>query len=103
MASEVRATFEFEIGELVFVKSATHIKGSRPKQFLILERVIQQCHGGIQLMYLLDVPDLPLRPEIALTREEPAYRPVSAAEQKDTFRQWTGGGVTLDKPEGTGS
>ena len=95
MASSITVTFEFEIGELVFIKSATHIIGSRPKRFLILERVVQQCHGGIQLMYLLDVPNLPLRPEIALTREEPAYRPVSLEQLMDegrgAYTRWTSG------------
>ncbi len=99
MASEVRATFEFEIGELVYIRSANHAAGVRPRQFVILEQILQQCCGGIQLFYLLDDPNMPQRSEFLLTREEPAYRPVSEAERKDTFRQWTGGGVPLDKPE----
>ena len=100
MASEVRAMFEFEIGELVFFKGTQHNRSCRPNQFCVTERLAQECHGGIQKMYRLSGTDPHLlHPEIALTREEPAYRPVSGAEQKDTFRRWTGGGVTLDKPE----
>ena len=101
MASEVRATFEFEIGELVYIRSANHAKGVRPRRFIILERIVQQCCGGIQLFYLLDDPNIPQRSEILLTREEPAYRPDSAAERNDTYRQWAS--AALDKTEGTGS
>lgn len=78
--------FEFEIGELVFVKSALHADGVRPKYFVIIERLAQQCSGGIQRLYKL-AGEEGVVPEIALTRDEPPYRPPSDAEMTQRQRQ----------------
>ncbi len=92
-------TFEFDIGELVFFRGAQHTCGCRPKQFCITERLAQECHGGVQKLYRLSGTDPhQLHPEIALTRGEPAYRPVSSEQQADELRnactRWTAGPKT---------
>ena len=94
MASMITVTFEFEIGELVFFKGTQHTLGCRPKQFCVTERIAQECHGGVQKLYRLSGTDPHLlHPEIVLTREEPAYRPVSVEERADELRnayaRWT--------------
>lgn len=67
-AERVVLTFEYAIGEVVFIRCSRHCLGVRPKPFIITERFAQQCHGGTQLLYkLLGAEDL--IPEIALTRE----------------------------------
>jgi hypothetical protein len=89
--SEITVSFEFEIGELVFFRDAAHCHGIRPKRFIIEERFAQQCHGGIQRLYRLhgyprDSGYLGV-PEIVLSREEPAFIPVSQAELDDRNRR----------------
>ena len=104
MASELRATFELEIGELVFFKGAQHTCRSRPIQFCITEQLAQVCHGGVQKLYRLSGKD-DWHPEIALTRDEPAYRPVSVEEREDELRdaytRWIG--KPKAEPEQTGT
>ena len=106
MASEVRATFEFEISELVFFKGTQHNRNCRPNQFCVTERIAQECHGGIQRMYRLSGTDPHLlHPEIALTREEPPYRPASPAMHEEDFARseaqtaYWGRGRDKDKAE----
>jgi hypothetical protein len=77
MPSELTATLEFEVGELVYPRSALHCDGQRPRRFVIVERYVQQCHGGVQKLYRLHGVDGNLVSEVALTREEPEYRPLS--------------------------
>ena len=95
MASTITVAFEFDIGELVFFSDAQHTRGHRPKQFCVTERLAQECHGGVQKLYRLSGTDpRQMHPEIALTREEPAYRPVSSEQLADELRAafpwWTG-------------
>ena len=77
MSSKVEVTFEFELGELVYVADAIHTNTARPRPFMIIERGMTECQGGVQKFYKLngrlETPCF----EPALTREEPKYRPDS--------------------------
>jgi hypothetical protein len=88
MASEVTVKFEFEIGELVFIKGAQHSDQARPKQFVIFERIAQQCHADMQRLYRLigygEGSSFGV-PEIALTRVEPPYREKSNTQLLEEF------------------
>ena len=93
MASTIEVTFEFEIGELVFFRGAQHTMGSRPRQFCIVTRYAQECPNGVQKLYQLDSDGNNFHLEVALTRDEPEYRPVSAGQLKEelgaAYAQWT--------------
>ena len=60
-------TFRFKIGDPVWMKSAFADMGTdyRPCTFIIEQRLLQQCHGGIQLMYTV-VGNAAMIPEIGL-------------------------------------
>lgn len=108
MASSITVTFEFEIGELVFVKGAQHIAGYRPKRFCIAERMVREYSGGIREFYKLTLTDCDWVPGIVLTRDEPKYRPMSPAEVADhrsTQREiyWRGLRADSEKPATEGS
>ena len=64
--------FAFDIGEMVYCKAAAHRRDSFPRRFIILERLAQQCPGGVQLHYKLNGVD-GNHLEIALTRDKPPY------------------------------
>ena len=66
--SELKAEFEFEVGEIVFAKFADHDDNYTPKNIQIFERIIQQCHGGVQTFYQTSSGKFP---SIALVRERP--------------------------------
>lgn len=83
--STLTADFLFEIGDTVFFSSAQHAAGHRPKQFVIYERLAQECHGGIQRLYRLGGVDMNV-PEVLLVRDEPAYRPMSQAEHDENLK-----------------
>ena len=71
--SSITVEFEFEIGDLVFFKGAQHTAGHRPKQFVVYERIAQQCHGGVQKRYRVGgITELVVEP--LLVRDEPPYR-----------------------------
>lgn len=76
--SELIVEFKFEIGDVVFFRTASHSDGNRPRQFLVEEQQAHRCCGGVQLFYKLEGEQLPA-PEIALTTEEPPYRPMAEA------------------------
>lgn len=88
--------FKFSIGDAVFIKSALHTAGNRPKQFVVYEQLAQRCDGGIQFLYKLVgwQGDLP---EIALTAEEPPYRPESLELFADRKRIALCDGETRDE------
>lgn len=44
------ASFEFDLGQIVMHRSMQGLDA--PVGFLIVERMIQQCHGGVQTHYL---------------------------------------------------
>lgn len=56
--------FEFEIGELLWMK------GSHDQRGIVTDRIAQQCSGGIQKLYSLSRLSGFIS-EIALTREPP--------------------------------
>ena len=81
--SVLSGEFKYEIGDMVYFRTASHRDGHRPKRFLIIERFLQQCHGGVQMLYKLDGSSEgigSLIPEIALTPDEPPFERVSDAE-----------------------
>jgi len=83
--SSLTVEFKFQIGELVYVRGSMYGEGRRPRQFVILERIAQECPVGVQLQYKLhDVAGFML--EIALTRDEPPYRPETDAWLADRLR-----------------
>ncbi len=81
--------FEFEIGDIVYFKTADHFAGQRPKQFIVVERIAQQCSGGIQLLYKIGAVTSVIS-EIELSREEPPYRQMSSDEvlERDSVHSW---------------
>lgn len=87
--------FTFELGVRVFMKDAQHCRGSRPRHFVILEQIASQCPAGVQKSYLLNGLDQPVM-EMALTDEEPAYRPMSAAALEEHLRWQTEEGRAHD-------
>lgn len=85
MTSELTVSFVYEIGDIVFFRASQHCAGSRPKPFLITERVAQECHGGVQQLYRMDGrPDLVS--EVALSHDEPPYRPMVPAAVDDGIK-----------------
>lgn len=85
MSKKIEVEFAFEIGDLVYIRGADYTVSVRPNQFVILERSAQECHAGIQRCYkLLEMSSWV--PEIALTYDEPAYRPASDAWLADRLR-----------------
>ena len=89
MSSDLTVTFEFEIGELVYVKGASHHEGMRPKQFVVFERLAQQCHGGVQMQYHLFGYD-GLVPETVITRDQPPFEPKSDEQKREECRRLGG-------------
>lgn len=76
MPSELTVTFEFEVGAELFFKTAQHTGSHRPMRFVVVSQVAERCSGGTQLFYRLCNRKDPVA-EIALTRDEPVYRPPS--------------------------
>ena len=91
MNSSLTVEFQFEIGDIVYYRSARNDRDSVPRRFLVMERFAQQCHGGTQILYKLDADPHALIPEVCLSREEPAYDPRLAR------RGWTEFKADLDK------
>jgi len=82
--SEITVNFEFELGDMVYFKSAQHSLGKRPLRFVVYERLAQQCHGGIQRLYKLGTIT-ELVPEILLRNREPEYSKRCDAEIEERF------------------
>ena len=77
--SMLSAELAFEIGDIVYFKTALHDEHSRPIAFMVLERFVQECPGGIQKSYVLTEQSRPIM-EIALTKDKPAYEPSEHSE-----------------------
>ena len=77
--------WKYELGELVYVRGATHTAIARPKCFVVIEQIASQCSGGLQLAYRFCNWSGPV-PEIALCREEPPYQPESQQGVEDQCR-----------------
>lgn len=92
--------FDFEIGEMVYFKAARHTMEGFPRRYMIVERIAQQCPGGVQLQYRLgDWDGRHLTNEIELSRDMPPYerslperrqeaRDLRAAEQEESSKHW---------------
>lgn len=107
--SKIEVEFEFELGDLVFLRGAQHIQQSRPKRYVIYERMASECHGGCQRLYKVLGWSEPL-PEILLTKTEPPYQPeaeeylaerqrIIELEQQATMRGYRS---HREKPKDTG-
>ena len=72
--SKLEAEMAFEIGDIVYFKTALHDEHARPTAFLVLERFLQECPGGIQKSYVLTEQQHAVL-EIALTKDRPKYEP----------------------------
>jgi hypothetical protein len=78
----VNVEFEYEIEDVVYFEAALHSRRAIPSRFIVQERIAQECCAGVQVFYkLVNHPNLV--PEFALTREMPAYEPVSEEEIAD--------------------
>jgi len=85
MMSKIESEFKFELGDMVYIRGSQHIAGCRPTHFVVCERIAQECHGGVQQFYKM-LGWTGAVSEIALTVEEPAFRPQSDAELADRER-----------------
>lgn len=83
--SELKADFKFEIGDMVYLKHSSHNETQFPLKFTIVERHLQQCHGGIQLSYMV-YGQSSLIPELVLCLEQPKYQEISQAKLDDLTR-----------------
>lgn len=100
--SSITVDFEFEIGDLVYFRGASHHAGVRPKQFCVYERLAQECHGGIQRMYRV-TGGTDLFPAVLLTKEQPPYQPACEEEQDELSpsRHWRNAAAVAQQLEGT--
>jgi hypothetical protein len=75
--SGFQVDFAFEIGDLVYVRGSTHTQTTRPKAFVVYERIAQECHGGVQRLYKVFGLE-GLVPEPVLTLDIPPFQRRSA-------------------------
>lgn len=68
----VTVSFQFAVGEIVYFRTAQHDHETRPHKFMIVERQMHECSGGMQVAYKLQNSDY-LCPEICLTRDRPEF------------------------------
>ena len=68
--SKLEAEMEFEIGDMVYMKDSVHEPGRLPQPFIVYERHLAECHGGVQRFYAIN-PGQPHVPGILLTKEMP--------------------------------
>jgi len=79
------ATFRYEIGGLVFFRAAQHTAGHRPKRFCVIGRIAEERAGGIEMFYRLEEWRHPV-PAVALTCEEPPFRPRCVADLAEVLQ-----------------
>ncbi len=86
--SELKADMAFEIGELVYFKGAIYNTHQTPNRYMVVERYVNECHGGIQRLYKLEGITVQVA-EIALTRDVPTMddSAIKAAEDFQ-FNSW---------------
>ena len=70
--SELKAEMKFEVGDFVYFRNASHHIEALPKRFVVTERLVQECHGGVQRLYKLHGHE-GLVPEICLCSDMPPY------------------------------
>lgn len=90
--SEITVKFAFEIGEVVYFKTAEHDATHTPKQFIITERIAQQQVSRDTLLFYALSNTMENVPEIMLTRECPVYQPRCEAYYEEQFQNSWGGG-----------
>lgn len=83
--SAITVEFRFALGVSVYFKHAAHDRACRPNQFVVVERIAQECAGGLQKLYRFS-GDTNTYSEIALTVEEPPYRPMTKAHLQERLR-----------------
>lgn len=71
--STLSAEMAFEIGDVVYFRTAEHRHGTRPKPFIVTGREIEECPGGIQKHYKLGGVSGTAH-EMELTKEIPPYQ-----------------------------
>lgn len=99
------ALFEFELGEIVYFRSAkdTIIGVDRPNGYVIVERRLHQCLGGLQQSYVIGGKSVH---EIELTRDRPASRKMTETEvegrslvdQLHRRASWSAFSASMDAP-----
>jgi len=73
---KIEVEFKFEIGQVVYHKTAAHDIVSRPNAFMVVERMMIECPGGVQKSYKLSGKAEAVN-EIALAAELPEFTPES--------------------------
>ena len=68
--SVLSADMAYEIGDLVYLRTARHDDTHTPARYMVLGRIVQECHGGVQRQYELSGLNGWV-PEILITREPP--------------------------------
>lgn len=83
--SKIEVQFEFELGDLVYFRGSANDGGQRPTAFVIVEQIAQKCSGGVQQLYKLS-GETSYHSELALTKDEPPYRPMPEGAIHDRQR-----------------
>lgn len=87
--SELKADMAFDVGDIVYHKSALFTQTITPMPQVVIERHVVECHGGVQKFYKLNEAGAALVPEIALTKEKPAYDDsYSRVREEERARMW---------------
>ena len=84
-ADTVAVEFEFAKGEILYRRDSNHGEGMVPRPFMVQERHVVDCHGGVQKLYKL-VGEGGQFPEFSLSREMPPFQPASDALLADRAR-----------------
>ncbi len=84
MAATLSAIFAFEIGDFVYFKTAEHNERQAPQKHMVMERHIQECHGGVQTLYSIGGIS-GLVPSIALTAKKPPYEKSEAELMRESY------------------
>ena len=76
--------FQFKVGDIVYTKCANNNAHAVPNKFIITERHLNQCSGGIQFSYTIGgvLKSFKVQ-EIELCKEPPPYEKMS----KDRFME----------------
>lgn len=93
--SVLQAEMEFEIGDIVYHKTALH-SDERATPFIVIERFVQECHGGIQRQYRISSDrrvDSRLMVATELTKEKPVY-------EDPLFKAFKKNGIEVQKEPG---
>lgn len=84
--SELKANFKFEIGDIVYLKTAANNRFATPQKLMICERILNQCEGGKQKFYKFP-GDNSLIPELVLSKEKPKYERTGFESEVEKMQQ----------------